>query len=385
MNKKLLGIILIIMLVLIIIYLITSFHKVNDLPTYFHYSAQEINTLNELDSTEEMSKNSLNNWDTMMFDLIKKNKLGDAPASRVYAYIYTSQRDATFLSYQSKHRFAGNLDAISAGTLCLFFPNDCRKINFQVKTDAYSNQLAKLVLNKIKQRMLVDEKQRKVALAPVGSKYWAGIPPYFGQDVGSWQTWLLHSKTLFIAPKPFDPMSSEWLKQLKITEIALKNITPEQKKAVVFWAGNPSTKTPPGIWLEFANDTLLSEQIPLEKMVLIRSVLAMALADAIIIVFQSKYTYWIKRPFMQDSSLLTVMPTPNHPSYPAGHATVSATAAVILTYYFPAQRQIWQHKAYEAEMTRIWGGIHFPIDVEEGEKLGKKVGNAILSQPSLAK
>ena len=108
--------------------------------------------------------------------------------------------------------------------------------------------------------------------------------------------------------------------------------------------------------------------------------LAMGIADSVIVVFNSKYTYWIKRPFMLDPTILTVMPTPNHPSYPAGHSTISAAAAGILKYYLPENSAYWSNRANEASLGRVWGGIHFPIDAEQGFILGNRVAEAVINK-----
>ncbi|MGH2374189.1 MAG: phosphatase PAP2 family protein, partial [bacterium] len=107
---------------------------------------------------------------------------------------------------------------------------------------------------------------------------------------------------------------------------------------------------------------------------------AMTIADAVIAVFDSKYTYWVKRPFMMDRSIRTVMPTPNHPSYPAGHSTLSAAAATILSHYFPEATDTWQALAREAGLSRVWGGIHFPMDNEQGLILGDRVAREAIRQ-----
>lgn len=352
------------------------------LPTYFNYSKMEQLPLNRLESTYEMSESSLKKWDNLMFELVKSHKLGDAPASRIYAYLYTAQRDAAFLSYNNKHRFKGSLDPVSAEVLCLFFTDKCEKIKFNLKTDDYSTQLARLILDKVTKRMELDKKQQRLSQQQRGDNYWVGDKPYFGQEVGSWKTWVITSPDKFLPPSP---ETIVWSAELKQTESALEHINPTQTKAVVFWAGNPSTITPPGIWLKFANDYMESNKVDFPETVYTRSVLAMGIADVVISIFHAKYTYWIKRPYMLNPQLHTVMPTPNHPSYPAGHSGISATAAEILTHYFPQHKKIWWEKANEASLSRVWGGIHFPIDAKEGIILGTNVGKDIIKvNPTLS-
>lgn len=202
--------------------------------------------------------------------------------------------------------------------------------------------------------------------------------PYYGQDAGSWKTWLINSGNEFVAPPIPDNNPAFWNSQLKEVKTALKNITPEQTTSVVFWAGNPGTITPPGIWLVNANDYMSEHYVNLTNTLYLRSILAMGIADSVIAAFNSKYIYWNKRPFMLDPTIQTIMPTPNHPGYPAGHSTLSATAAVILSAYFPENTKEWKSLEFVASSGRIWGGIHFPIDAKQGIILGEKIGEAIV-------
>lgn len=81
---------------------------------------------------------------------------------------------------------------------------------------------------------------------------------------------------------------------------------------------------------------------------------------------------------MRDHTLTTIMPTPNHPSYPAGHSTISSGSETILSFFFPEKQAFWAKLSTEAGSSRIWSGIHFTIDNEEGVKLGRKIGEAAL-------
>lgn len=353
-------------------------------PTYFSYKQTDQAPLTTLSSEQKMTFDTLQRWDEIMFDLIEDHKLGDAQASRVYAYVLVAQHDAAFLSFNNKHNFAGNLGPVTAQTLCLLFKDRCPELLVQAQSsaDSYSTALATIVSTQIKKR-IENDKNNSFYPEKIGKQYWAGISPYFGQDVGNWQPWLIKSTQNFLAAPPPAYDAPEWQHQLKMVKAALSHITPEQKKAVVFWAGNPGTATPPGLWLIFTDDYIASQSVPFSKILTARSVLAMGMADAAIVVFHSKYTYWVKRPFMRDPAIFTVMPTPNHPSYPAGHSTISYAAATILAYYFPEHRDFWFQKANEASLCRVWGGIHFMIDSEQGSILGRRVGEAAIAKGQL--
>lgn len=83
---------------------------------------------------------------------------------------------------------------------------------------------------------------------------------------------------------------------------------------------------------------------------------------------------------MLDSSIKTVMPTPNHPSYPAGHSTISNAALAVLDKQLPANAKEWKRLSMEAGLSRVWGGIHYTVDDEQGSLLGKQVGEYTLTR-----
>lgn len=353
-----------------------------NLPTYFNYDQSELASLKNLSSTHQMTPEELRKWDTIMFNQIKQHKLSGIPASFICTYVTTAQRDAAFLSTNLHHEFMGSLDPVSSKVLCLFLPSDCKNLKEHVSSDPYSDKLADIVVAKVKSRLALDKKQMRMSPQTLnGVNYWAGKKLYVGQDTGSAMTWLVSSPKAFLPQPPPPPESPEWQTQLSQTKEALKNITSKQVQSIHDWAGNPGSITSSGIWLEIANKAMDQENASLTKRLKVRSILTMGLEDAFITVFNAKYTYWVKRPFMLDPSLQTVLPTPNHPSYPAGHATLSATAATILSHYFPQKRQEWWSMADEACQGRVQAGIHFPIDIKEGLFLGKKVGAAAVNSP----
>lgn len=349
------------------------------MPTYFAYNSNAINSFKSFSSKEVIDLDALEKWDQVMFELVKSNKLGDAYAGRVYAYLYTAQYEVAALSFNETQSFSGSIDPISAQVLCLFFTDSCSNLVRQGNTDVYSNVLANIVIEKIKQRIAEDKKSTYLYPVAESKEGWVGVKPYFGQEVGSWRTWYIKSSSTFRATPPPPPQSPEWDKELQDVKQQLQAITPEQVKSVVIWAGGGGTITPPGQWLRLANQYMTEKNVPLSKILTVRAVLARGIEDAVISVFDSKYTYLCKRPFMRDSKILTVMPTPNHPSYPAGHATISWSAATILDFYFPENKSEWDRMATDASHGRTWGGIHFPIDSEVGKAMGIKVGDVVIS------
>ncbi len=303
-------------------------------------------------------------------------------ASKLYAYLTVAERDFAFLSYNQTGAFEGNFDQLSKDITCAFFNQYCTGVEIQGEEDAFSAALHHVVMTKVQARMAADAAGLKAYPLKVGKEYWDGPEPRAGLDSGSSKGWFISSGSQFRAPPPPAYDSEAFKNQVAITKAALENATQDQKRATVFWAGVPGTKTPPGQILQLGDSYMQENSTPLTKALLVRSVLAMAIADAVTAVFDSKYTYFERRPFMMDPTIHTTMPTPNHPSYPAGHSTLSAAGATVLTHYFPENKATWEAKAYEAGMSRIWGGIHFVIDHEAGVAIGKSVGNEAVTAVS---
>jgi hypothetical protein len=384
---SLLGIVLILVIAIAATFIFKPFASrsaasTDELKTYFNYSPAELEQLKNLSTNKTITATDISQINLIMFNLIRKYKLGDAYAAEVMAYLYTAQRDAAALAYQTHGEFIGNINVISSQILCMFFTKECA--NGQLKQvyfskDEFSTTVANIVFPKYQQRYQQDRAQRHLYKEQTGALWWAGIRPYYGQEVGSWQPWIMQNVKQFVAAVPAAPTDKAyWQQQTSMTKSVLEHITDDQIKKVVYWAGGPGTMTPPGIWLNAADEYMQKQQVALPEMLWINSQLAMGLMDACIAVFDSKYTYWVKRPFMQDPSIITIMPTPNHPSYPAGHSTISGAAAEILSYYLPANTTVWWQLANDASQSRVNGGIHFTVDAQQGMKLGSSVGKATI-------
>ncbi len=359
-----------------------SRHAPPQLPTYFRYDAAELEPLRALRSQEEILSDDLYAWAERAFLLVSKNTQVtgfDPNTSRLYAYLLVAQHDAANISFNLTGRFRGSIAPVSQDVLCLFFENDCARIARNGSSDEYSRSLARIVVAKVKARMASDDAQAFGYQRKVGARYWTG-DPMIGIADGSRKTWLIQSGKQFRVGPPPGFGSPEFKAQLAMVQEARRNVTPQQRAAVAFWAGGPGTKTPPGIWIEVADTYMRGHSVTVRDVLTVRAALAMALADANIAVFDSKYTYWVKRPIMLDRSIVTIMPTPSHPSYPAGHSTLSAAAAIVLSHFFPSEQSRWMALAQEAGHSRVWGGIHYPMDDTQGFLLGEKVARAALLQ-----
>ncbi len=108
--------------------------------------------------------------------------------------------------------------------------------------------------------------------------------------------------------------------------------------------------------------------------------LSIAQADAFIACWDAKYAYWTGRPFQLIPNFASAIITPNFPSFPSGHSTQSATAAMVLGAFFPADAERLRATADEAAESRILGGIHYRHDNVAGIEMGQRIGALALER-----
>lgn len=103
-----------------------------------------------------------------------------------------------------------------------------------------------------------------------------------------------------------------------------------------------------------------------------------AINDAFIICWYYKYLYALPRPCQLDHDLKTILNTPRFPTYPSGHSVVSGACQEILSYYFPNEAITLNQLAEDASISRLYGGIHFRTDLDQGLNLGRRIGAYIV-------
>jgi membrane-associated phospholipid phosphatase len=213
--------------------------------------------------------------------------------------------------------------------------------------------------------------------------FWQPTPPGFFQQptdplAGTWQPWVLASGDQYRPPPPPPFRSPAWAAELAGVQDAVARRTPEQAAAVRSWSGTPGTVTPAGLWIEIARDLIVREGLDASHAARVLALVSVAMADSFICCWDAKYTYWTERPITADPRLEVLIPTPPFPSYTSGHATASTAAATVLGHLFPADAADLAAQAEEATASRLWAGIHFPIDCEMGALDGGMIGRLVV-------
>jgi hypothetical protein len=135
----------------------------------------------------------------------------------------------------------------------------------------------------------------------------------------------------------------------------------------------------------------------------------MAIFDAMVACFDSKYFYDFWRPVTAihlgssdgnretdgDANWATFVPTPPFPSYPSGHASFGGAARRVLERLFGADGHAitlanpkvpdvvlryssWKQITDDIDDARIYGGVHYRFDQEEAARQGRRVGTYLL-------
>jgi len=214
---------------------------------------------------------------------------------------------------------------------------------------------------------------------------WQPTPPGYFQHpgeplAGTWQTWILASGDQYRPPPPPQYQSPAWQAELGAVQEAAARRTLEQKAAVRFWAGGPGTVTPAGLWIEIARDLIVRDGLDAPHAARVLALISVAMADGFICCWDAKYTYWTERPITADPSLDILIPTPPFPSYTSGHSTISTAAATVLGHLFPDDEAALLARADEAKRSRLWAGIHFPLDNEMGALGGGMIGRLVVAR-----
>ncbi len=164
--------------------------------------------------------------------------------------------------------------------------------------------------------------------------------------------------------------------QLPKVQAALKDLTPNQIRMAEYWSAGPPTKQ----FTPIIDRLIDTYKISACRAARILGAIQAGINDTMVMTWHFKYLWQIPRPNQLDQSLATIVCTPYHPSYPAGHATVAGCAEVILSYFFPPESDRLKAFAEECAMARLYAGVHYPADNQQGLVLGRQIGEIVVSR-----
>ncbi|MGQ0561796.1 MAG: vanadium-dependent haloperoxidase [Gemmatimonadota bacterium] len=251
---------------------------------------------------------------------------------------------------------------------------------------------------------------------------WVPTPPaYMDAIEPSWaklRPFVLDSASQFKPkpPLPFDMSEGSpfFMQVREVYEVGV-NLTEEERAIAAFWDCNPyvmhvrghamfATKkiTPGGHWMGITAIAARKAGADQVRTAEAYALTAIALSDAFISSWDEKFRSNLIRPETVinahlDESWLPLLQTPPFPEYTSGHSVISTAAAVVLTdlfgpdfafedstelaYGLPSRSfASFEHAAAEAAISRLYGGIHYRMAIDEGVTQGRRVGQHVVAR-----
>jgi len=223
--------------------------------------------------------------------------------------------------------------------------------------------------------------------------------------------WVMASGDQFRPGPPPGLTSATWARDYnEIKTIGGKNSTqrsPEQTAIAKFWEA-----TAPAVYWPVARSVASMPGRDVTENARLLATAAMAMDDALVAVFDAKYTYHLWRPVTairngdvdgndataRDPSWTPLIDTPMHPEYPCAHCIVSASAGTVLQAFFgtgtvpefslstptaPGVVHKWtriEDYMQEPSNARIWAGIHYRFSTVIGADMGRRIGEQAVKE-----
>jgi len=206
---------------------------------------------------------------------------------------------------------------------------------------------------------------------PPGDCRWTGINPV-APFAGSRKTWVLSSGSQLRPGPPPDCESAQG--QAELAEVRNFPRTFDSSAAAFYWQSGRSN------WNNVIDQKIFEYRLDVNppRAARVYALTSIAAYDATVACWDAKYTYWAIRPFM--FGLTTLFPTPNHPSYPAAHGSLSGAISAVLADLFPLDAVSLNALGTEAGESRLWAGVHFRSDIDTGLALGRAVAKLVVEQ-----
>ena len=242
---------------------------------------------------------------------------------------------------------------------------------------------------------------------------WRPTPPAFAPglapNLGQILTFVIPNGSTFRPAGPPPLMSTEYADNVnEVQRIGNAAALPADRSAdgtesARFWAGTALTA-----WFRIAEAVSRQNHLTLSENDRLFTLMSVAMADAVITCWDSKYFYELWRPFhairlagtdnnpatIPDPAWTPLIVTPPYPEYYSGHQSLDRTSATVLIAYFgdstpiettseslPGVTRHWSNftaAADDAYMARIWGGIHFRFSMDDARDVARKIANYVL-------
>jgi hypothetical protein len=249
---------------------------------------------------------------------------------------------------------------------------------------------------------------------------WVPTPPGYADALEpGWATlrpFTLDSASQFrpSPPHPYDMTEGSTFHReaREVYDVGL-GLTPVQREIAEFWNNNPYTMnvrghamfatkqvSPGGHWMALVPLAARRNRTDLIASAEAYALAAIAIHDGFLSCWDEKFRSNLIRPETVinehfDEEWQPLIQTPPFPEYTSGHSVISSAAAVVLTDRFGAGFAFadstalpiglpvrtfasFEEAASEAAISRLYGGIHYRMAIEEGNTQGRRIGEHVI-------
>jgi membrane-associated phospholipid phosphatase len=195
-------------------------------------------------------------------------------------------------------------------------------------------------------------------------------------DAGQWKTFVIPSgAAMRVAPPRDEYGTGSELDQVRATAAARDAAAWAD---ITYWsAGAPSYR-----WMQIAWQEITSRNLAPTLNTRAMALVAVAMYDATIAAWDSKYAYNRPRPSDFDSTIAVAGIAARTPGYPSEYAATAAAASAVLSYLFPDSTDRYAALAVRASNSRLAAAAEFPTDSIAGMQLGQNVAQAVIAYAS---
>ena len=383
-------------------------------------------------------------WMHLVYRLVGEGRMSPPVASRVYAYVGITLYEAMVPGMRDHQSLAGQLHGLRAlpasGRSPCHWPTVANEALATILSDLFRDSPSALeaiqslrdgyadsFLQEIPRGVFLHSRARGKVVAtaiarwasrdgfseyhncaaslPDGPGSWVPTPPAFAPPIepcwGELRTFAVPSADVTDPgpPLPYsDTPGSDFYNEVREVYDAVNGLTEEQRAIVRFWADGAGTGTPAGHAIMIASQCVTDNGQDLGEASECFARVGIAVADAFIACWATKYRYCLVRPVTYirqviDSGWTTPIATPPFPEYTSGHSVQSGAAAQVLTDVFgpvpftdhthddlglpPRSFSNFFEAAHEAAISRVYGGIHYRESVERGLDQGRAIGEYV--------
>lgn len=171
-----------------------------------------------------------------------------------------------------------------------------------------------------------------------------------------------------------NPIEVDWGKELFIVEQTLSSLTSQQIRIANYWGTVEATQNMTPMIFTLAKKYGLGSP----HIARVLAYFHAAVNDAFVMSWYFKYAWDVARPNQYGRNLSAVLTTPRFPAYPSAHAAVAGCAESVLSYFFPPEVSGIKNIMEECALSRLYAGVHFKADNDEGLRLGRQIGGIVV-------